>query len=231
MARTLTHDRLVELLSYDRISGVFTWNGVPRPGPANCGRAGTISNHGYRVIRVDGRKYRACRLAWFYVHGEWPSGDVDHRNRDRQDDRFDNLRAATEALNSANAGLRKDNTSGFKGVAFHRVTGKWRADCRVRGRSHWLGCFGTAEEAARVYDKAARDRYGEFACLNFPGPGERPARPQGAANTLGADLIQSSQEACVLHGHTMERKHEPSPEIHFDENGKTRDDHVPGRHC
>lgn len=121
---------------------------------------GTVSGGGYRYIRVLGRHYRASRLAWLWVTGDWPAGVVDHANGDRQDDRWANLRLATSAQNCANAKLRADNTTGFKGVK--PLNGRWQARIGTGGKHH-LGTFDTPEEAHAAYVGAARVLYGKFA--------------------------------------------------------------------
>lgn len=88
---------------------------------------------------------------------------VDHVNGDGLDNRRANLRPATSSQNAANARRRKDNSSGFKGVS-QRPNGRWMA--RIRMKS--LGTFPTAELAARAYDSAATETWGEFARTNFP---------------------------------------------------------------
>lgn len=93
---------------------------------------------------------------------------VDHINRDRRDCRKANLRVATDTQNHGNTVMRRDNTSGFRGVSFRRDTGMWAAQS-AEGRKHIsLGCYCTPEEAALAYDAFALQRYGEFAQLNFP---------------------------------------------------------------
>ena len=98
---------------------------------------------------------------------------VDHINGDHLDNRKCNLRIATVKENSRNAGIRNDNTSGFKGVSFFRRRGKYRAYINIDQKQKHLGYFDDPEEAARAYDEAARSYFGEFACVNFPLPGEQ----------------------------------------------------------
>jgi len=93
---------------------------------------------------------------------------VDHKNCDPLDNRRCNLRLATPTQNLANQRVRKDNTLGFRGVEFHKQSGKYRARIKSNGRLRQLGLYSTAEEAARAYDVAAVEVFGEFANPNFP---------------------------------------------------------------
>jgi hypothetical protein len=82
-------------------------------------------------------------------------------------DRLSNLRIASHGQNLMNRGINRNNKSGYKGVAFHKSTGKWQAQIMSGGRFKYLGCFTTPEAAALAYDKAAKELHGEFARLNF----------------------------------------------------------------
>lgn len=97
----------------------------------------------------------------------WPL--VDHINGDGLDNRRANLRPATDTENRRNARRRTDNTSGFRGVHWHKARGTWRARISVDGQRVCLGYHPTADAAARAYDAAALVHHGEFAHLNFPG--------------------------------------------------------------
>lgn len=99
----LDHRYLTERLDYDPVTGVFTW----RDGQCAGQRAGYVDDTGYRRIKLLYRKYRAGRLAWFYVHGEWPPVLIDHRNRIRDDDRLDNLRPVDHLTNTLNSVVLK----------------------------------------------------------------------------------------------------------------------------
>jgi hypothetical protein len=101
---------------------------------------------------------------------------TDHRNGDGLDNRRANLRAATPGENGQNCRKRPHNTSGFKGVTWHKHRHKWMAQIKPGGgKNRCLGYFLTAEEAAYAYDAAARELHGEYAAVNFPLPGERAA--------------------------------------------------------
>jgi hypothetical protein len=100
----------------------------------------------------------AHRLAWFYVTGEWPV-EIDHRDRQRGNNVFSNLRSATSSLNKANTVPR--GSLGFKGV--YRNYKGFSARICVEGTTHYLGIFRTVAEAASVYQAAAEKHFGEFA--------------------------------------------------------------------
>jgi hypothetical protein len=152
--------RLRELLRYDPATGVFIWL-INKSNRVEFGTvAGSIvEDRGYRSIRIDGRPYRAHRLAWLWMTGEWPSHGIDHINGIPGDDRWANLRAATQSQNLANMRKSSRNTSGFKGVFWHSGARKWRA----RLKSIHLGYFDCPAAAHEAYMRAAREHFGEFA--------------------------------------------------------------------
>jgi hypothetical protein len=160
---TLSLARLQELLEYDPETGVFTWK-VTKCWRAPAGsEAGTINIHGRRAIMVDQKLYTAHRLAWLYVHGEWPAGEIDHINCDPADNRICNLRLATSSQNKCNSRRPSHNTSGFKGVYYNRRLGRFAAQIAINKTHRWLGLFDTAEAAHAAYCRAANELHGEFA--------------------------------------------------------------------
>lgn len=157
----LTAERLREVLYYEPLTGVFRWK-VDKARLAQCGMiAGSVNENGYRHISVDGREYKAHRLAWLHVHGAWPTRRIDHHNGQTDDNAIKNLRTATHSQNLANSRRRRDNTSGYKGVSF--FGGKWMANVCKDGINHYLGLFLTPDAAHRAYLQAAQDLHGEFA--------------------------------------------------------------------
>lgn len=158
----ITQERLKQLVYYDERTGNFTFKvnkGIRKVGMV----AGSAVGGGYWRIRLDGREYKAHRLAWFYVHGKWPVQDLDHINLNKRDNRISNLRLATETENNANQSLTSRNTSGFKGVTWHAKCQKWQASVKVKGRNRYLGLFDRAEDAHSAYVQAAQEAFGEFA--------------------------------------------------------------------
>jgi len=141
-ARTLSAERLREVLDYDPEAGHFTpkrrperksqdksWN--TRYAKKRAGYLHTPS--GYWIICIDDVKYKAHRLAHLYMTGEWSTETVDHRFGKRADNRWSQLRPPTGAQNSLNKELRSDNTSGVKGVSFGPRARLWRAYINVGG--------------------------------------------------------------------------------------------------
>lgn len=151
-AQILTQERLKELLSYDPETGVFT-RIVSTSSNAKAGQvAGSVNKiSGYREIRVDDTLYYGHRLAWLYVYGSWPEHQVDHANRIRSDNRICNLRSASSLENSQNQRLRSTNTSGLKGVTWHKAGKKWAAQIVFKGKNHHLGLFDDASVAHQHY--------------------------------------------------------------------------------
>lgn len=160
--KVLTQARLLEALHYDADSGIFTWK-VSSPRAKAGSEAGVLLKIGYRAITVDGQRHLAHRLAWFYVHGTWPTHMIDHINGNRADNRISNLRSATARQNTLNGPLRSTNTSGFKGVSWASRRKKWTARITSDYRVYILGYFDTKEEAHAAYSEAAKDLHGEFA--------------------------------------------------------------------
>lgn len=135
--------------------------------------AWTLSDKGYAVTTTrDGRVTRHIKMHRLLM-GVAADVDVDHINRNRLDNRRENLRAATKSNNMHNRVLPRASRSGYRGVVEHRR--QWQAKIGIRGGYVLLGAFTSAEEAARAYDDAARRLHGAFARLNFPRVGERSA--------------------------------------------------------
>lgn len=126
--------------------------------------AGCLSKKsGYILIRLEGRLYRAHRLAWLYMTGEWPSEMIDHKDGDRANNRFINLRDARGGQNHHNGRMRKTNSSGYKGVSWSKGAEKWSAQIKVNWVKIHLGLFEDPYEAHKAYVSAAAKYHGEFA--------------------------------------------------------------------
>lgn len=149
-----TTAELKEIFSYNPETGELLQNGRV---------AGYITGYGYRLLSVKKVRIYAHRLIWCLMTGAWPEYEIDHVNQDKADNRWENLRPATRQENARNQGITARNTSGFKGVSFHKRTQKWRADIFIDGRQKSLGSFDTPEAASNAYQEAAVENFGQFA--------------------------------------------------------------------
>lgn len=144
-----------ELLRYDPGNGLFQWV-KPRGRAPKDWFAGSEHGSGYLVICVDGVSHRAHRLAWLYVKGKWPRFTIDHRNREKRDNRFANLRDVAIRRNSLNREYRPRREGSAVGVE-RRVTKsgvKWRVRLGHYGRMITVGTFHTQAEAEAAYLEA-----------------------------------------------------------------------------
>lgn len=151
----LTAERLRSVLSYDPETGLFRWRVKPNRniviGSVAGSRRSAARGRNDIGIRIDGRQHAAHRLAWLYVHGKWPADQIDHINCDASDNRIANLREATAAQNQANRRIGVANTSGVKGVCWHKRERRWYASIKVNGKSKHLGRFKSKKDAAVAY--------------------------------------------------------------------------------
>jgi hypothetical protein len=159
----LTAKELRNELHYDLESGIFRWL-KPRQRRDMTKPAGGIIHHGYSAICINGRKYLAHRLAWLYVHGQWPTEEIDHVNGNTSDNRLANLREASRQQNCRNAKARPSR-SGVKGVAYW-TDGKswyWVAQVFVNRKRAYQSYHKTIAAAAKAYAVAAKEYHGNFA--------------------------------------------------------------------
>lgn len=150
--------KLKEIFTYDQISGNFTHNfsrGLRKAGDV----VGTINKGGYLQFQISGKIYLAHRLAWLYMTGDWPEGMIDHKDLDRKNNSWSNLRDVPRKVNARNGAIRKNNSSGFRGVSWNKQENKWYAYISVDGKLKSLGRFLHKEDAilARM---TAEKKYG-----------------------------------------------------------------------
>lgn len=165
---------LREALDYDPATGILTWRERPAHHFSSSERAAanntmfadrTVAlNAGkrYPAICIHYKKYSAHRIIWKWMTGEDPPHEIDHIDGDGANLRWSNLRTATRKQNTKNIRMRKDNRQGFKGVHADRNGRRFWAMIQVDRKQHYLGSFGTAEEAHAAYCEAAKRLHGEF---------------------------------------------------------------------
>lgn len=142
---------LKKILHYDPVNGVFTWIvGNKYSKKPKAGDVAGCKSKGYINISIKGIGYRAHRLAWLYIHGEWPSGVIDHINGNRSDNSISNLRDVTTKENNKNKRTQKNNKSGVTGVFWSGSAKKWSATIGHKGRVIYLGVFDSIEKAIKA---------------------------------------------------------------------------------
>ena len=144
--REPSQEEIKESLRYDEDTGKFYWS-AKRPGLRIGDEAGSMSDQGYIVIRLNGKLYRAHRLAWVYVHGNITDDEIDHINGTRDDNTIINLRLVTRQENRKNQGKIVSNTSGHNGVMWYKAGMKWHASINSAGNKYHLGYFDRIEDA------------------------------------------------------------------------------------
>lgn len=160
--KPITSEQLRKVLRYEKRTGKWWWLVATRKNKAGD-QAGTLNPAtGYVQIGLGGRIYNLHVLAWVYVTGRWPEQEIDHRDLDRANTKWRNLRPATRQQNCVNSPKRRSNTSGYKGVSHYRG-GKFKA--YFRGKH--IGVYDDVISAAQAYDLEATRQFGSFARTNF----------------------------------------------------------------
>lgn len=175
MDHPLSIEYIKTLVEYDHYSGIFTWRertlriGIERLDKAwNTRFAGKVvlagtEPKGHKYFSLHDKKYKAHRIAWAVTYNEWPASDIDHINGDPADNRIDNLRLATQSENNYNSRLRRDNTSGIKGISWNKTYQKWEVYINVDGRRIRLGKFEALDKAIAIRRAAELKYHGQFA--------------------------------------------------------------------
>ena len=151
-----TQEQVKNLFNYNSKMGTITWTSGKFTGK----EAGWISNAGYRKVCIFGRDYQAHRIVWLYHNGYFPENGLDHINRNKSDNRIENLREATQSCNMINTGVRADNKTGVKGVYYNKMQERWHPRITLSGKKHHLGFY-------KNFHNAVLARLAGEQCLNW----------------------------------------------------------------
>lgn len=152
----VTQDELKSKLIYFPEDGYFIWKKLGN-------RAGYIREDGYKFIRLNNKLYREHRLAWLYVYGEMPSKEIDHIDGNPSNNSISNLRLSTSSQNKCNTKLRKDSTSGMKGLHWYKAYKKWQVKLTYNKKTKNLGYFEDFFEACCLIISERNKLHKEFA--------------------------------------------------------------------
>ncbi len=137
----ITYERVRELFKYNPNTGVVRW--IKKSHPKSTISIGNIAgtNHysGYRIIKIDRKIYQLHRIIWLFVYGYFPEEMIDHRDRNRSNNRLYNLREATNQCNQRNSKVSALNKSGIKGVCWDKGSDKWHSYIKINGKNDNLG--------------------------------------------------------------------------------------------
>ncbi len=162
-----TQEQIKKALDYNPQTGIFTWKqrgDVPPEWNARwAGKKTGSQKKGHYLIRLNYVHYHAHHLAWVYMTGKSPSEEIDHRDTDGLNNKWENLREATPTQNRCNRGTQKNNKSGYKGVSWHKKAQKWVVYICINKKSYNLGLFENIQDAHAAYKAAALKYHGEFA--------------------------------------------------------------------
>ena len=151
----IDHSKLLNMLDYNPETGIFVWKEPSKHSRHLKGKqAGSMNDRGYIRVKLLNKDYKAHRLAWYYVHSEWPPQQIDHINRNRSDNRICNLRLATPSLNSFNKTPHRLSSSGVRGVFKHGT--KYIAYVGRNARQR-VSCL-TMADAVAARESLLRDR-------------------------------------------------------------------------
>lgn len=153
----ITAQRLREILSYDPETGLFVYR--TQRGRSRAGsKAGTVQGDGRININLEGRVYRAHRLAWLYMTGEWPAQEIDHKDTDPGNNRWVNLRNTSSTVNKQNIQKAPNGKiySRLLGAHWCKQSRVWKSSIRVNKKRVYLGVFASEQEAHEAYIAAKR---------------------------------------------------------------------------
>jgi len=158
---TITQKEVQRLFNYNKKTGILCWK--VRHSGIKFGSIGHLRDDGYVSFRIKGRSYLAHRLIWLGISGYFPEHDIDHIDRNRSNNAWNNLREVSRQCNLRNTDNFWHNTSGIKGLYWDKFRSKWKAQIQVNGKSKYLGRFTDSTEAI-CHRLAAEQCLGWYGC-------------------------------------------------------------------
>ena len=155
----ITKEMVRDLFFYNEITGELTFVDESGKGKRKDRKVGSVTPRGYLVVFVDNTLCQAHRIIWLHYYGILPEFGIDHINGNTTDNSISNLRDVRQGENTKNRSMAKNNTSGFNGVFWDKVLGKWRARISVNKKPKYLGCFEEKSDAIQAR-KEANKKYG-----------------------------------------------------------------------
>ena len=156
---TLDAEALRSLMHYDPETGVLTWLKKIAAKQYVGDPVGYLNDKGYIKTKINRVSYGTHQLAWLYMTGVWPEHEVDHKDRDRANNRWLNLRLATHKQNAENRTARRDSSSGFTGVLWSNRDQAWRTTICVGGRKRHIGTSKVLIDAVALRIRASREHH------------------------------------------------------------------------
>jgi len=158
----IDQETVKKIFYYDAESGMLLWRNGNGRNVNPWQQANSLNSSGYYAVKIQNKSYRVHRLIWLYVNGKFPDGDIDHKNRIRNDNRLCNLRDVSRTDNAQNISLPKHNKSGHIGVSWIKSHNCWTVYVKVNKKNKWLGYYKNLDDAV-----AAR-KAGEKQYYNLP---------------------------------------------------------------
>ena len=158
----IDQETVKKLFHYDAESGMLLWRNGNGRNVKPWQQANSLNSSGYYAAKIQGKDYRVHRLIWLYVNGKFPDGDIDHKNRIRNDNRLCNLRDVSRTDNAQNISLPKHNKSGHIGVSWIKSHNCWTVYVKVNKKNKWLGYY------KNLNDAIAARKAGEKQYYNLP---------------------------------------------------------------
>lgn len=159
MAQSINYDEVKDFFEYNKDTGIVTWKKKPNQSIKVGKEVGRIGNDGYRTVGFNGKQYKVHRIVYCLVNKIIESTlYIDHIDRNKLNNKWNNLRIVDHETNCKNRNVRIDNTSGITGVDIHKKTGKYQVRININKKRKYLGLYDNLDDAIKIR-KEAEDKY------------------------------------------------------------------------